>query len=139
MWRHGRGREHSRREPGSALSGGYAPDWRRRREARSSTSQGSAEPLCARFKGANREVSEEKKLISAYGLFSSYEGRKEAANGQDSWGFFKDTQGFGRLDAGSCAGFTSARPPPPWSSVFQFSFFLYKMCGLEKLGLLDQN
>ena len=31
---------------------------RRRRTARSSTSQGSAEPLCARSKGANREVSE---------------------------------------------------------------------------------
>ena len=29
---------------------------RRRREARSSTSQGSAEPLCARIKGANQEV-----------------------------------------------------------------------------------
>ena len=25
-WRHARGREHCRREPGSALSGGYAPD-----------------------------------------------------------------------------------------------------------------
>ena len=25
-WRHARGREHGRREPGSALSGGYAPD-----------------------------------------------------------------------------------------------------------------
>ena len=33
---------------------------RRRRAARSSTSQGSAEPLCARIKGANREVSEGK-------------------------------------------------------------------------------
>ena len=33
---------------------------RRRGEARSSTSQGRAEPLCARIKGANREVSEGK-------------------------------------------------------------------------------
>ena len=33
---------------------------RRRRAARSSTSQGRAEPLCARIKGANREVSEGK-------------------------------------------------------------------------------
>ena len=33
---------------------------RRRRAARSSTSQGSAQPLCARIKGANREVSEGK-------------------------------------------------------------------------------
>ena len=28
---------------------------------------------------------------------------------------------------------------PPWTSVFQFSLFLYNMCGLEKLGLVDQN
>ena len=26
VWRHARGREHCRREPGSALPGGYAPD-----------------------------------------------------------------------------------------------------------------
>ena len=50
-----------------------------------------------------------------HGHFSSYEGQQGAANGQDSWGFFKDAQGFGRLDAGSRAGFTSPRPPPPWT------------------------
>ena len=33
---------------------------RRRREARSSTSQGRAEPLCARTTGLNQEVSEGK-------------------------------------------------------------------------------
>ena len=33
---------------------------RGRRAARSSTSQGRAEPLCARIKGVNREVSEGK-------------------------------------------------------------------------------
>ena len=27
VWRHARGREHCRGAPGSALSGGYAPDW----------------------------------------------------------------------------------------------------------------
>ena len=26
VWRHAKGRENCRREPGSALSGGYAPD-----------------------------------------------------------------------------------------------------------------
>ena len=26
VWRHARGREHCRGEPGSSLSGGYAPD-----------------------------------------------------------------------------------------------------------------
>ena len=60
------------------------------------------------------------------------------ANGQDSWGFFRDAQGFGRLDAGSRAGSTSSRPPPPWTSVFQFPYFS-TMCGLEKLGFVDQN
>ena len=62
----------------------------------------------------------------------------EAAIGQDSWGIFKDAQGFGRLDAGSRAGSTSPRPPPPWTSVFQFPYFC-TMCGLEKLGFVDQN
>ena len=47
----------------------------RRREARSSTSQGRAEPLCARITGLNREVSEGK-LMSDHGLISSYEGHK---------------------------------------------------------------
>ena len=63
--------------------------------------------------------------MSDHGLFSPYKGEQGAANGQDSWGFFKDAQGFGRLDAGSRAGFTSSRPPPPSASVFQFSLFLY--------------
>ena len=57
---------------------------RERKALRSSTSQGSAEPLCARIKGANQEASEGK-LISDHGMSSSYEGRQEAAKGQDSW------------------------------------------------------
>ena len=60
-----------------------------------------------------------------HGLFSSYEYQQGAANAQDSWGSFRDAQGFGRLDAGSRAGFTSSRPPPPWTSLFQFSLFSY--------------
>ena len=53
---------------------------RRRGAARSSTSQGRAEPLCAKIKGANREVSE-RKLMSDHGRSScfSYEGHKEGA------------------------------------------------------------
>ena len=39
--------------------------------------------------------------------------------------FFRDAHGFGQLDAGSRAGFTSSRPPPPWTSVFQSSLFLH--------------
>ena len=72
-------------------------------------------------------------------MFSSYEDQQEAANEQDSWGISRDVQGFGRLDAGSRAGLTSSRPPPPSTSVFQFSFFFCIMCGLEKLDLFDQK
>ena len=58
--------------------------WRGWRAARSSTSQGSAEPLCARIKGANWEVSEEKDDLLIMVCFSSYESQQGAANGQDS-------------------------------------------------------
>ena len=81
-------------------------------------SQGRAKPLCARIKGANREVSEGKADVWPRSFFFLRE-PQGAANGRASWGFFKDAQGFERLDAGSCAGFTSLRPPPP------FSLFLY--------------
>ena len=98
---------------------------RRRRAARSLTSQGRAEPLCARIESANREVSEGKADLCPR-LFFFLRGPHGAANGQDSWDFFKDAQGFGRrLDAGSRAGFTSSMPPLPWPSVFQFSLILY--------------
>ena len=66
-------------------------------------------------------------------------GPQGTANGQDSWGFFKDTQGFGRLDPGSRA------PASPAQGLhhhgpryFNFPYFC-TMCGLEKLGLVDQN
>ena len=39
--------------------------------------------------------------------------------------FIKEAQGFGRLNAGSRAVFTSSRPPPPRTSLFQLSLFLY--------------
>ena len=54
---------------------------RRRRAARSLTSQGRAEPLCARIEDVNREVSEGK-LISDHGHFSSYEGHMERRTGK---------------------------------------------------------
>ena len=80
------------------------------------------------------------KLISDHGLFLPTRANKERRTGKIRGAFFRDAQGVGRLDAGSRAGLTSSRPPPPWTSVFQFPFFLYKvMCGLEKLGLVDQN
>ena len=62
---------------------------------------------------------------------------KERRTGEISGAFSRDAHVFGRLDAASSrAGFTSSRPPPPWTSVFQFSLFLHIMTyGLEKLGL----
>ena len=65
--------------------------------------------------------------MSDHSNFSSYEGLQRKANGQDSWGFVGDVQGFGRLDAGSRAGFASSRSPPAWTSVFKFSLFLYNV------------
>ena len=77
--------------------------------------------------------------MSDHGLFSSYEGQQGAASWQDLWGFFRDAQGFGRLDAGSRAGFISSRPPHHHGPrYFNFPDFC-AMCGLEKLGLVDQN
>ena len=121
-WRHARGREHCESLVVLYRVGTHQIR-RRRRAARSLTSQGRAEPLCARIKGASREGSEGK-LMSDHCHFSSYEGHKERRTGKIC-GAFNNAQGFGRLDAGSRAGFTSSRPPPPWTSVFQFFIFLY--------------
>ena len=63
--------------------------------------------------------------MSDYDMFSSYEGQQEEASEQDSCGFFRDAQGFERLDAGSRISFASSRAPPSWTSVFQCSLFLY--------------
>ena len=80
---------------------------------------------CARESKAGTGRLLREKLISDHGLFFSYEGQQGGANGQDSWGFFRVPQGFGRLDAGSRVGFTSSRPRPLWTSVFQLSLILY--------------
>ena len=126
-WRHARGREHCRGEPGSALSGGYAPDSVKAEGSSIVDEPGErAEPLCARITGLNREVSEGKADVLPRSFFF-LRGPQGAANGQDLCGFFKDAQGFGRLDAGSHAGFSSSRPPPPWTSVFQCFLFLYNV------------
>ena len=60
-WRHARGREHCcRGEPGSNLSGGYAPDSAKVEGSSIVQEPERAEPLCARITDLNREVSEEK-------------------------------------------------------------------------------
>ena len=50
---------------------------------------------------------------------------KERRMGKTPVAFLRDAQGLGRLDAGSGAGFTSSRPPPPGTSVLQFSILRY--------------
>ena len=52
--------------------------------------------------------------------------------------FYRDAQGFGRLDNGLRAGFTSSKSHHHGPRYFNFSYF-YMTCGLEKLGLVDQN
>ena len=81
------------------------------------------------------------KLISDQALFSSYESQQAAAYGQDLGAFFRDAQGFGRLDAGSPrAGFISSRPlPPPWSSILQFYFFLNDVTLINKSVLIEPD
>ena len=135
-WWHARSREHCRGELGSAILGGYAPDSARAEGSLIIDEPGECNP-CARESKGRTGRSLRERLIPDHGLFSSYDGRQGAANGQDSWGFFRAALGFGRLDAGSRAGFSS-RPPTPWTSVFHFSYSCM-MCSLEKLGLVDQN
>ena len=124
-WRHARGREHCRREPGSSLSGGYAPD--------SAKAEGSS--IVDEPGEGWTPVRENRKQREPGGFWGKswsltavvFLPTRATWSGERARfvGFFKDAQGFGRLDAGSCAGFTSSRPPPPWTSVFQFSLFLY--------------
>ena len=108
---------------------------RGRRVARSSMSQESAEPLCARFKGANRDVSEGR---AGLGLFASYEGQQERRTGKISGAFFRDAQDLG----GSMLARAPASPAQDFhhhgSLYFNFPYFCIT-CGLEKLGLVDQN
>ena len=91
---------------------------------------------CARESKARTGRFLGEKLISDCGLFSSYtRANKERRTGKIRAAFFRDEQGFGRVDAGSRAGFTSSRPPPPYLEIPYFCMTY----GLEKLGLVDQN
>ena len=62
-WRHARGRECCREELISAPPGGYEPDSAKAEGSSIVDEPGSAEPLCARIKGANWEISEEKAYL----------------------------------------------------------------------------
>ena len=76
VWRHARGREHCRGEPGSSLSGRYAPDLAKAESSSFSTSQERLNP-CARESKARTGRFLRETLMSDYSLFSSYEGHKE--------------------------------------------------------------
>ena len=83
VWRHARGREHCRGEPGSALSGGYAPDSAR---AEGSSIVDELTLLCARIKVANRRFLREKANVLPRS-FSSYQGHKERRKGKTRGAF----------------------------------------------------
>ena len=110
--------------------------WRRRRAARSLTSQGRAEPLCARITGLNREVSEGKKLISDHGHFSSYEGHKERRTGKIRGAFSRmhralDGWMLARALASPVQGLHHHGP-----RYFNFPYFGTKCVALRNLDLL---
>ena len=110
---------------------------RRRRAARTLTSQGRAGPLCARIEGANREVSEGK-LISDKGCFCFYEGRMERRTGKINGAFSRmhralDGWMLARAPASPAQGLYHHGP-----RYFNFPYFC-TMCGLEKLAIVDQN
>ena len=107
---------------------------RRRRAARSLTSQGLAEPLCARIESANRKVSEGK-LISDHGHFFFYEGHMERRTGKIHGTFSRMHRALG--------GWMLARAPAsPTRGLHHhgpryFNFFFFLRCvALSNLELL---
>ena len=110
---------------------------RRRRAARSSTSQGRAEPLCTRIAGLNRESMREK-LMSDHGHFSSYEGHKERRT-------CKIRRAFSRIHRVLDGWMLARAPASPAQGLHHHGprylnfYYFCTMCGLEKLGLVDQN
>ena len=80
-----------------------------------------AEPLCATTKGANRWVSEGKAsccdLSPRSVFFARGPTRRSVERARFLGRFFRETQGFERLNADLRPGFTSSRYPTPWTSV----------------------
>ena len=103
---------------------------RGRRAARSSTSQGSAEPLCARIKGVTWKVSEGKADLQGptrIGEWARFVGRFS--------GMHRALGGWilPRAPASPAQGLHHRRP-----RYFNLLYFCMT-CGFEKLGLFDQN
>ena len=113
----GREQQHTQAYRGTRYRASKPQIRRERRVARSLTSQASADLLCVKIKGTNREVSEGE-LISDHGLFLP-----TRANKEPPVVFRRDAWGFRRRDAGSRAGFISSRALPLWTSVLQLSLY----------------
>ena len=110
---------------------------RRRRAARSSTSQEGLDP-CARESKARTGRFLGEKLMSDHGHFSSYEGHKERRTG-------KIHEAISRMHRALDGWMLARAPASPAQSLhhhgpryLNFPYFC-TMCGLEKLGLVDQN
>ena len=110
---------------------------RRRRAARSSTSQERAEPLCARITGLNGKFLREK-VMPDHCHFSSFEGHKERRTA-------KIREAFSRMYRALDGWMLARAPASPAQGLhhhgpryINFSYFC-TMCGLEKLGLVDPN
>ena len=94
---------------------------------------------CARESKARTRKFLREKLISDHGLFSSDEGLQGAANWQHSWGIFQrmhralDGWMLFRAQASPAQGLHRHG-----ARHFNFTYFCMT-CGLEKLGLVDQN
>ena len=113
-WRHARGREHCRGEPGSAL------------------------PLCARITGLNREVSEGKADVCPRSFFS-LRGPQGAHTGKTRGGFsrmHRDLDGWmlARAPASPAQGLHHHGP-----RYFNFSYFCTMCVALRNLDIVDQN
>ena len=93
--------------------------------------------MCARIESANWEIFEGK-LISGHGHFSSYEGHMERRTG-------KIRGAFPRMHRALDCWMLARAPSPPAQGLHhhgpRYSNFpnFCTMCGLEKLGIVDQN
>ena len=110
---------------------------RRRRAARSLTSQGRAKPMSARTESRTGRFLREK-LISDHGHFSSYESHMERRKGKIRGAFSRMHRAFdvwmlARAPASPAQGFHHHGP-----RYFNFPYFC-TMHGLEKLGIVDEN
>ena len=79
------------------------------------------------------------KLVSNHGLFSFHEeSQREQRAGRMLGAFYRDANGFGRLDADLRVSCTSSRPRPQWTSVQDSPLFLND-AELRNLGLFLNN